>query len=69
MLWVQYNSQLSINTGPPVGLLRDQLSSLKSIGDNIFPLVGLVDLRADSVLVYDATAMKDSDDRNLLREL
>lgn len=59
-----YNSQLPVDASS-LGLLKNQSSLIKSIGDNIFSLVGLVDLRANSVLVYDA-AMKDSDYGNML---
>jgi hypothetical protein len=63
MLWVLYNSQVPVDASS-LGLLKNQSSLIKSIGDNIFSLVGLVDLRANSVLVYDA-AMKDSDYGNM----
>jgi hypothetical protein len=59
---VLYNSQLPVDASS-LGLLVNQFSLIKSIGDTIFSPVGLVDLRANSVLVYD-TAMKDSDHGN-----
>ena len=61
MLWILYTSSQRINCRD-LEFLRLQYRVLEKIGDNIFPLVGLVDLRANSVLLYDAIFMRDSDD-------
>ena len=64
MLWILYTSNQPINCRD-LEFLRLQFGVLKKIGDNIFPLVGLVDLRANSVLLYDAMLMGDRHDSNV----
>ena len=61
MLWVRYCSNDAINF-QSLGFLKRQYSLIKSIGDNVFPLVGLVDLRVNSVLVYYAATMGGAHD-------
>jgi len=61
MLWVRYCSNDAINF-QSLGFLKRQYFWINSIGDNIFPLVGLVDLRVNSVLIYYAANMVGAHD-------
>jgi hypothetical protein len=64
MLWIEYVSKDSVALQSLSESVKLQHDFLAMVGERIFPSVGLIDARLNSVLIYDA-AMKGSNECSL----